>query len=131
MVKPSRMLSQKVLADPRSRKARQELATLAPDERIIQLCNVEAMAQVAAWSKELKPDRVVAYAMADPQILGAALTADGAALHSKHDWYRLRFQCDLTPDHQKVVAFQFLVGAPIPKKEWRDHSLPADSDSLD
>lgn len=117
MVKPSRMLSEKSLADPRSRKARKELAMLAPDERVEQLCNVEAMAQVGSWSKDLKPDRVVAYAMADPKLSGSSFSADGAALHSKKNWYRLLFKCDLTPDRKKVAAFEFLMGDPIPRTE--------------
>ncbi|WEO70639.1 DUF930 domain-containing protein [Agrobacterium vitis] len=131
MVKPSRMLSEKVLDDPRSRKARKELATLAPADQVEQLCGLEAMAQVGAWSKELRPDRVVAYAMADPKMVGSAFSADGAALHSKKDWYTLKFKCELTPDHKKVAAFEFLVGDPIPKNEWGEHSLPDESGSLD
>ncbi|TCQ15731.1 DUF930 domain-containing protein [Rhizobium sp. PP-CC-3G-465] len=131
MVKPTRMLSEKVLDDPRSRKARKELAALAPADQIEQLCGLEAMAQVGAWSKELRPDRLVAYAMADPKMIGDAFSADGAALHSKKDWYALKFKCELTPDHKMVSAFEFLVGEPIPHEEWAEHSLPDESESLD
>ncbi|PXW55084.1 type III secretion system (T3SS) protein HpaP [Chelatococcus asaccharovorans] len=131
MVKPSRMLSEEVLANPRSRKAKEELATLAPAERIEQLCGLEAMAQVGAWSEDLKPDRVVAYAMADPKLSGNSLSADGAALHSKQDWYRLRFKCVLSSDHKKVAAFEFLMGEPIPKKDWEENNLPSEGKSLD
>lgn len=131
MIKPSRMLSEKVLDDPRSRKARKELAALAPADQIEQLCGLEALAQVGEWSKELRPDRVVAYAMADPKMVGNAFSADGAALHSKKDWYALKFKCELTPDHKKVSAFEFLMGDPIPKKDWGEHSLPDESGSLD
>ncbi|MDK4717774.1 DUF930 domain-containing protein [Rhizobium sp. CNPSo 3968] len=131
MVKPSRMLSEKVLDDPRSRNSRQQLAMLRPADQIEQLCNLEAMAQVGVWSEEYQPDRVVAYAMTDPKLSGNTFSADGAALHSKGDWYRLRFRCDLTPDHKKVAAFEFLMGEPIPKKDWADHSLPEEGRSLD
>lgn len=131
MVKPSHMLSEKVLADPRSRKARKELAALAPADQVEQLCGLEAMAQVGAWSKELRPDRVVAYAMADPKMVGNVFSADGAVLHSKRDWFRLQFKCELTPDHKKVAAFEFLVGDPLPRKDWAEHSLPDEGVSLD
>ncbi|MFK0333789.1 DUF930 domain-containing protein [Rhizobium sp. NPDC090275] len=131
MVKPSRMLSEEVLDDPRSRKARKELAALAPADQVEQLCGLEPMAQVGEWSKELRPDRVVAYAMADPKIVGNAFSADGAALHSKQDWYALKFKCELTLDHKKVAAFEFLMGDPIPKNDWGEHSLPDESESLD
>lgn len=131
MVKPSRMLSEKALADPRSRKARKELAALAPADQVEQLCGLEAMAQVGAWSSKLRPDRVVAYAMADPEMKGNEFSADGAALHSRHDWYRLRFKCELTSDHKKIAAFQFMVGDPIPRKDWAAHNLPDEDKSLD
>ena len=131
MVKPSRMLSEKVLAAPRSRKAKKELATLAPAEQIEQLCGMEAIAQVGAWSKDLKPGRVIAYAMADPKMSGNIFTTDGAALHSKKDWYRLRFKCDLSSDYKKVAAFEFLMGDPIPKKDLEEHNRPSESRSLD
>jgi hypothetical protein len=131
MVKPSRMLSETVLDDPRSRNTRQILAALAPVDQVEQICGLEAMAQVGAWSEELRPDRVVAYAMADPKLQGNAFSADGAALHSKRDWYQLKFKCELTPDHKKVAAFQFLIGDPIPKKDWEEHHLPDEDGSLD
>ncbi len=69
--------------------------------------------------------------MEDPKMVGAAFSADGAALHSKRDWYRLQFKCELTPDHKKVAAFEFLVGDPIPRTEWAEHSLPDEGRSLD
>ncbi|OEC93419.1 hypothetical protein A9Z06_09390 [Rhizobium sp. YK2] len=131
MVKPSRMLSEKVLDDPRSQDARKELSALAPADQVAQLCGLEAMAQVGAWSKDLLPDRVVAYAMTDPKMVGNAFSADGAALHSKREWYQLKFKCELSPDHKKVAAFEFLVGEPIPKKDWVEHSLSDEDGSLD
>ncbi|MBN7809010.1 DUF930 domain-containing protein [Agrobacterium rosae] len=131
MMKPFRMLSDTILDDPRNRDTRKVLATLAPADQVEQLCGLEAMAQVGEWSKELRPDRVVAYAMADPKMIGNAFSADGAALHSKRDWYRLKFNCELTPDRKKVAAFEFFVGEPIPKKDWEEHSLPDEYGSLD
>ncbi|AGB72976.1 hypothetical protein RTCIAT899_CH18070 [Rhizobium tropici CIAT 899] len=131
MVKPSRMLSERVLDDPRSKNARKELSALAPADQVEQLCNLEAMAQVGAWSKELLPDRVVAYAMADTKMVGNDFSADGAALHSQRVWYQLKFKCELSPDHKKVAAFEFMVGEPIPKEDWGEHSLPDENGSLD
>ncbi|MHC1551218.1 DUF930 domain-containing protein [Phyllobacterium sp. K27] len=131
MVKPSHMLSEKILADPRSRKSRRELATLASGDQIEQLCNLEAMAQVGAWSKEFRPERVIAYALANPNLTASTFSAEGAALHSKRESYRLRFKCELTPDHKKVAAFEFLVGDPIPKEDWTEYNLPDEDGSLD
>lgn len=130
-VKPSHMLSQEVLADHRSRQAQDELKQLAPADQIEQLCNLEAMAQVGTWSKSLKPDRVVAYAMADLEFSGTDFIAKGAAIHSEQDWYRLQFKCQLTPDKEKVVAFEFRMGDAIPRDIWAEHSLPDEDGASD
>jgi Domain of Unknown Function (DUF930) len=96
-----------------SRSARQSLATLALDARFEQLCDVEAMEQVARSEKEFRPERAVAYATADAKVVGNLMTADGAAFLSKGHWYRLSFRCETTPDRQKVVSFDFATGGPI------------------
>ncbi len=130
-VKPSHMLSQEVLADHRSRQARDALKQLAPADQIEQLCNLEAMAQVGTWSKSLKPDRVVAYAMADLEFSSTDFIAKGAAIHSEQHWYRLQFKCQLTPDNEKVVAFEFLMGDAIPRDMWAEHNLPDEDGASD
>lgn len=125
------MLSQQALSDRRSRKARQEIAALRPSDRMEQLCGLEAMAQVGAWSEKLRPDRVVAYATADPRLDGTAVSAEGAALHSGQEWYRLRFNCRLNPEGTEVTAFEFSVGDAIPKEDWAAYSLPDEDGALD
>ncbi|MCX7305673.1 MAG: DUF930 domain-containing protein [Hyphomicrobiales bacterium] len=119
------MLSQKTLADPRSRQARRDLSTFSDSERVVQLCNLEAMDQIAAWQDSFRPDRVVAYARSDVRLSGETVVADGAAFRSRERWYDVRFSCEVAPDHAKVVAFQFQVGDPVPRKDWEDLSLPA------
>lgn len=130
MIRPSRMLSAKVLSDPRSRKARKELALLSPPDQVEQLCGLEAMAQVGIWSETFRPDRIVAYAMADPQTNGNSFLAKGAALHSGRAWYALEFKCDLTEDRKKVVSFEFRVGEAIPREDWAEHNLPDEDTSV-
>lgn len=124
MIRARRTLSGKVLAEPRSRQAREALTQLDPSERIEQLCNLEAMSQIQAWKAEFQPDRVVAYAMADTRFSAGMLQADGAAFRSKQQWYRLRFRCETTPDRGKVAGFEFLVGDAVPRSEWSAHNLP-------
>ena len=46
MIRPAEMLSAKTLADPRSKQARADLAKFAASERMVQLCNIEAMDQI-------------------------------------------------------------------------------------
>ncbi|WP_426238909.1 DUF930 domain-containing protein [Pararhizobium sp. DWP1-1-3] len=131
MVQATHLRSAKVLADPRSAKARKTLGQLAPSERIVQLCNIEAMEQVHLWKAALKPDFLVAYAMADTELSGQKLHADGAAFRSKSHWYNIGFTCEVTPDLKQVVSFAFAVGSEIPKSDWADHNLSADDGPAD
>ena len=128
MITPTEMLSPAVLSDPRSADAVRKLAGLTNDERMIQLCATEAMAQVAAWKAEYQPDMLVAYAMSELKIAGDRLIARGGAFHSKARWYAIAFECGLARDHANVAAFSFKVGEPIPRAEWASHSLPEGGD---
>ena len=131
MIQATSLRSAKVLADPRSAKARKALQGLAPSERIVQLCNIEAMEQVHIWKPEFQPDFLVAYAMADTKLSGRKLTADGGAFRSKRRWYALGFTCEVTADQKEVVSFAFRVGDAIPKSQWQDHNLSVDDGSAD
>ena len=68
MITARTLHSESVLANPRSRGAREALKTLEAGERIEQLCNLEAMSQIHAWKAEFEPDRVVAFALAGTKL---------------------------------------------------------------
>lgn len=124
MVKASRMMATDVLAHPLSRQTREMLPLLAADERVEQLCGLEAMSQIQAWKSDFEPDRVTAYARAATKLAGRALIADGAAFRSKRRWYDLRFRCEFSPDQATIVAFEFRVGEPVPRGQWVKLGLP-------
>jgi hypothetical protein len=125
MVRPTDMLSGKTLADPRSRQARADLATFASDERMVQLCNLEAMDQIRRWRADFQPERVVAYATAEEKVRGTTIAADGAAFRSRKNWYNLKFKCQLAQDGESVIGFEFLVGDPVAREKWDELGLPA------
>ncbi|MEW6629761.1 MAG: DUF930 domain-containing protein [Pseudomonadota bacterium] len=125
MIHPTQMLSAKTLADPRSRQVRADLATFASEDRMSQLCNIEAMDQIHKWKADFQPDRVVAYATAGEKIRGTTIRADGAAFRSRKNWYALKFNCELSPDGESVIGFEFLVGDPVPQERWDELGLPA------
>jgi len=125
MIRPTEMLSAKTLADPRSKQARADLATFASDERMVQLCNLEAMDQIRKWRADFLPERVVPYATAEEKISGTTISADGAAFRSKRNWYGLKFKCDLAPDGESVTGFAFLVGDPVARSKWEELGRPA------
>lgn len=125
VVRARRLLSDDVLANPLSKGTQEALGQLEEAERIEQLCNLEAMGQVHAWKAEFQPDRVVAYAMEGTKLSRTAMQADGAVFRSKQQWYRLKFKCELSPDRRKVAGFEFIVGEPVPRRDWRALALPA------
>lgn len=125
MIHPTRMLSETALADPRSRSARRALLTLADEERIAQLCDLEAMEQIHAWRSSFQPDRLVDYALSDTRMDGNTLVAHGGAFRSGRQWYEVSFRCELDPAQRKITGFAFRVGEAIPREEWVSYNLPA------
>ncbi|MFD2143117.1 DUF930 domain-containing protein [Ancylobacter oerskovii] len=125
MIRPARMLSARLLADPRGRATRRALATLADEERVAQLCDLEAMEQIHAWQPAYQPDRLVDYARADTRQHGNSLVAGGGAFRSGRKWYEVSFSCDLDAGLREVVGFAFKVGEAIPRQEWTALNLPA------
>ena len=115
-------------ADPRSRKPVLALATTAGAERIVQLCNIEAMAQIAEWDRDMDPDFdpdfVVATARSTERLEGNRLGPEGAAVHSGETWYDLKFKCELSTSAETVAAFEFDLGAAIPLLEVERLGLP-------
>jgi hypothetical protein len=124
VMRPKIMLSGRTLADPRSRQARAALRQMTGDERMVQLCDLEAMAQIAAWSAAYRPDRVVDHATRVTRVAGYVVVAEGAAFRSDHAWYGLRFRCALTADLAVVAAFEFSVGEAVPREDWEELGLP-------
>lgn len=122
VIRPQRMLSEAALASPRSSQARRQLRLMAADERLIQLCNVEAMEQVHAWNNKLKPSSVLPYAFEELQKQGRTVLANGAAFRDAIGWHRMRFECEVTAD--RVTSFAFSVGKDVPRSEWSANNLP-------
>ncbi len=102
-----------ILSDKAGAYVRRSLATLALDTRFEQICGVEAMEQIARSRKTFHPERAVAYATADVKVVGNIMVADGAAFLSGGTWYGLRFRCETSPDHLKVMSFDFATGDPL------------------
>lgn len=125
--------SNAVLDDPRNRETRKKLASLGSDERLIQLCNIEAMEQLRRWKEGFASDHIVAYATADPTMTTTSLKAPGAAVYSGGKWYRLSFNCTATASLDGVASFDFALGRPVPRQEWEQDNLPelVDGDATD
>jgi hypothetical protein len=105
-----------------SEKFRKALDRLDPQTRLEQVCDLEAMNRIKKDQK-YKPDRAQGAASAEPKTEGHKITAKGGAFRSKGDWYELSFVCEATPDHMKVLSFEYQTGKPIPKEKWEEYGL--------
>lgn len=124
-VRPSRMLSGDALASPKNRRLRQQMATLADEERIAQLCDFEAMEQIHAWQHRFQPDRLVDYALSDPRWENGVFVAAGSAFRAGANWFELSYRCELDATRRTVTGFAFRVGPSIARAEWSALNLPA------
>ncbi|MGO6966561.1 DUF930 domain-containing protein [Rhizobium leguminosarum] len=130
-VEARQLFSDKVLADPRSRRAREALRGLAGSERNLQLCDLEALEQVRRAQPAMAPDALAPYAMAAEKVSGNSVEVKGGAFRSKRKWYNIQFKCELDAGSGKIVSFAFLVGDAIPRDEWQEHNLVADDGAAD
>ena len=125
-IRATKLFAADLLAEPASAALRRGMKTLEVSERLVQLCDIEAMAQVRAARPEFDPDIVVAYAMAPTSIDGGELAASGAAFRSRREWYGLKFRCTALADLSAVTAFSFSVGELIPHELWEGYYLTAE-----
>ena len=118
-----------ILREPGMEHIRKTMETIAPSERLVQLCNIEGIEQLKRGAPDYAPDTIVSYAMSDPLVAGMTLSAPGAAFRSRRRWYGVAFKCTVAADLTSVTAFEFKLGKPIPENEWEAHNLNAeDSD---
>jgi len=112
--------TQATAADPKFEKSLQKLD---PSERLEQLCDYTAMAQIRKDDKNFRPDRAVANAMVEPLVSHDTLQTKGGAFRSRGKWYSLAYTCAATPDHMAVVSFQYSIGPEIPETKWAGYGL--------
>jgi len=128
LTKATRLFATAMLKDPSNRKIVKTLSTFADSEKVVQLCNMEGLEQIRRAVPHSNPDVLVSYAMADFNVDGLTLSADGGAFHDGKAWYAIRLRCTITPDYAGVADFQFALGPPIPKSQWASHNLPVEYD---
>lgn len=104
-------------------RARSELEKLAPDERLEQRCDMEAMDKISHSKAGYRPDKVIAYAFGDPKLEGDTLKTKGAVFRSKGEWYRLSYKCETSVDRLEINAFKYTIGDEVPHEDWAAHYL--------
>jgi hypothetical protein len=99
------------------------LMKIDPSERFIQICSFAAAEHIAEDKNPYKPDRAVMDSISPAKIDGDKMTGSGAAFRSHGDWYQFSFKCETSPDHMKVLSFNYQVGDKIPEGKWEDLGL--------
>jgi len=117
-----------MLKQPNMASVRRSLRTLASSEKVMQLCNIEALEQIRLAARQYAPDTMVSYAMADPVQTGLMLTAMGGAFRSRRLWYGVSFECVAAPGLDGVTSFSFKLGEAIPRDQWEAHFLNAEDE---
>jgi Domain of Unknown Function (DUF930) len=126
MIRATQLFSAGALSDPLARQVKATLPFLAAPDRIMQLCNIEAIEQIRRWRAEFQPDYLVADAMSDATLRQQTLDARGGAIRARRHWYHVKYRCEVTPNAAHVVSFAFLVGKEIPRAQWKRHYLTLD-----
>ncbi len=99
------------------------LQKLGPAERLEQLCDYTALAQIRKDQRNFRPERAVASAVADVKVKNDTIEAKSGAFRSRGKWYALSYTCTAAPDHLKVVSFSYKIGDEIPEEKWAAYGL--------
>lgn len=110
-------------AEARESRFLRGLRLLAPEDRLVQLCDFTAMQRIGKEHKTFRPDRAVADASKVSRVKEHTVMAEGGAFRSKGDWYALSYTCAATPDHMKVTSFKYKIGDEIPEAKWKEYGL--------
>ncbi|KZM47561.1 hypothetical protein OA90_25475 [Labrenzia sp. OB1] len=112
-----------VLKDPRSSQARQALTQVTGDDRIEQLCALEAMEQVRHTLPDFRPTRLVPHALRNSFRKDNVVFAPAGALRSNRIWYEIAYKCQLDAGGSAITAFEYALGAPIVRAQWDELGL--------
>lgn len=108
---------------PHDAKFERMLKQIDPSERFIQICSFVAAERISQDKSPYQPDRAVMDSISPAKIDGDTMVGDGAALRSHGEWYQFSFSCETSPDHMKVMSFNYQIGAKIPEGRWEELGL--------
>ena len=101
-----------MLQAPEMAAAREAIKKLPPQKRLVQTCNIEAIAQIGQASHD-QPDAIVADAFAPTERAGTTFKVPAGAFRSNGAWHAVSYDCTLSKDMSKVQAFSFRIGGEV------------------
>jgi hypothetical protein len=99
------------------------LKRLAPETRLDQVCDYEAMLRLGRELHGFHLDRAKADVISRPIRTRNSVKATGGAFRSAGRWYVLSYACETTSDQMKVTSFSYQVGTMIPPSDWPKFGL--------
>lgn len=102
---------------------KQALGRLSVDERISQICSIEALEQIRRNKPNAFPDLL---ASVGAVIDGTSFIVKNGAYRSGGLWYEIAIDCLVNDDAMAVIKFSYHLGKAIPKSEWANRKLPTD-----
>lgn len=114
------LYSKDMLSDPRVKQA---MGKLAPKERVVQICSIEALEQIRHQRRGTFPDIL---ARGASSVSSTALVVTNGAFRSRAQWYSVDFRCQVNADATSIQSFQYVIGQRIPESEWNKRQLPRD-----
>ena len=100
-----------------------QLAKLDPEERAHQACVIKGIDTIKHDRKLPGADSMKTGIFGRAVFAGDVVTAKGGAVRAHNHWYKLKFDCTVTPDQMKATAFNYEIGAEVPPDKWEDLGL--------
>ncbi|WP_298958194.1 DUF930 domain-containing protein [uncultured Roseibium sp.] len=116
-------LAADVLRSPRSSQARVALASLTGADKHEQVCALEAMEQLRQDKPDFRPTRLAPHAFRNGFSKGNTLHVTAGAVRSNRIWYEIAYRCRLEKGSQKIIGFEYALGAEIERSLWDEHGL--------
>ena len=92
-------------------------------DRLEQVCDYAAAKRIGRDRNPYHPDRAVIDSIAPFKVEGDTIVGKGGAFRSHGQWYQFSFSCKTSPDHLKILSFDYRVGERIPEDKWNDYGL--------
>lgn len=99
------------------------LMKLDPEERAHQACVAKGLETVRRDKRFARADRLMPDTFKRARFSGSVVTAKGAAVRANNHWYALTFECTVSEDQMKALAFTYVVGDEIPPETWEQVGL--------
>jgi hypothetical protein len=99
------------------------LKMIDPSDRLEQICDYAAADRIGRDKNPYHPDRAVIDSISPIKVIGDTVRGTGGAFRSGGKWYQFSFDCTTTPDHLKILSFDYRVGEKIPEDKWDAYGL--------